>query len=96
MAVHAIRDDVAQLHEDLQKLRTDVAHLAHAIRDVGGAKATETRADLEKRLEELKTAVAARYETGLETTRKGVTDHPLTTVAAAFGIGLIAGRLLRR
>ena len=96
MAVHAIRDDVAQLHEDLQKLRTDVGQLAHALRDVGGGKASEARAGLEKRLEELKSAVAARYESGLESTRKGVSDHPLATVAAAFGIGLIAGRLLRR
>lgn len=91
-----LRDDVAQLREDLKSLMGTVAAIGH---DVAGAAGTRTNRlvdDLEKRASKSYDRIsdeATRYANVVE---KQIAEHPVGTAAIALAIGLILSRVLDR
>ena len=80
-----LQDDISQLRDDLSQLRQDVSSLANDI--LGAAR------------EGVSGAVDTAKKRGLEmadSLEEQIVDHPLASVATAFGIGLLVGAILRR
>ena len=84
-ATKSIEEDLAALREDLKTLSASVAGLA---KEKGG----EFRAELGARAEK----VAASGRQATESVQDTVRERPITSVLAAFGVGVLIGHLLDR
>jgi len=74
--------DVESLKEDLQQIKEDIALLADNLRGRASTK-----------LREAKASAQAEYEEKLDSLEQCIQEKPLTTVLAAFGIGLLLGKI---
>ncbi len=102
MAEDALRKELDSLKADLQQLRKDVGGLADAVRETAAARAAQTKARAAEELKEAREAVARRLQDATEAGRKAaetvegqIREHPLSSLLAAFGFGLIIGLLTR-
>lgn len=89
--------DVARIKADLAKLGEDFRELFDAALDLGKHRAGGAREKFEYGVQELKhAAVAARAKGGaaLDQAQSKIKERPVTSLLIAFGVGLIAGRLL--
>ncbi len=94
---------VDRLAEDVARLREDLRRLAEHLGEEGMARAGRVREVAEEKLRELERALAElrreaeaarrRATAGLEET---VREQPLVSLLAAFGVGVLIGRLLGR
>jgi len=81
----SVDDDLAALRADLKALRDSISDLAYDTRDEVRAKISET-ADR---------AVALGKQKA-ETMQETVRERPMTSVAIAFGVGMLIAHLLDR
>lgn len=95
--------DLAALREDLARLRDDIASVKSTIAGIGKRTASEAKdagsaklAELRDELEELGDSMYARGHDALAGVERTVHDRPLTSLLAAFGIGLVMSRFLDR
>lgn len=88
----ATREELQALKDDIERMRADLRDLAKTA--VGDVAAAEERA--EGRLRQAYDAVREGGETVLRKSREQVQRRPLTTVIAAFAIGVLVGKLLDR
>jgi len=89
--------DVARIKEDLAKLGDDFRELFEAAIDLGKHRAGDARETFEHGVQELKNAAAVCKAKGGEAASQcqaTIKEHPIASLAVAFGVGLIAGRLL--
>ncbi len=77
-----LQSELAALKQDLSKVRTDVRGLAETLVDLGKGSAQKVRSDVE-----------GRVESSLESLQEHIEKRPVTTVAVAFAVGLVAGKL---
>jgi len=92
METEDLSSDMDKLKRDIQELRNDLAAIAGDIRSLGSAKGQDTLDRFEQLGQEaLKRAAAVEERIG-----KDITEKPLTSVLAAFGIGYVIGKLLDR
>jgi len=95
-------DDYQALREDLNNLRADVAALASdAVRSgrgrAGAAKQSATD-EVRRRVEQLSSRLGEMTEQGrnqLESAERRIASNPWQTVAVVFGLGMLAGMILR-
>ncbi len=100
MAEPKISQEYDTLKEDIAKLRTDVAGLLNAFKELGLDKASAMQgsldAEFELRRKQLELALAeakARGEQVANDLESEITKRPLTAVAAAFGIGFVLAKI---
>ena len=100
-ASEELQDEIKRLKEDLGKLRGDVGDLLQVLRAAGleqVAKSKDNITDeLQRHREKVKAAVdKARLnsEKALDDLEENVSDHPLSAVLMAFGLGFIVAKLL--
>ena len=96
----ALRDDVAQLREDLKALMGTVSALGHDIAGAAGNRTHRLVDDLEKRASKSYDRIsdrisdeASRYTNVVE---KQIAEHPFGSAALALAVGLIISRVLDR
>lgn len=99
----ALKQDVDQIRSDLDALRTDLAQLLKTSKSAASNRASEAKAyatdeieGLAARVRELTEEAKAEGRARLSDFEDRVHERPLTSLAAAFGIGLIVGKLLDR
>jgi len=88
--------EVQALKNDLGSLRKDVGELAEALRRTGGKKAAEARRTVEDELDHVIDEIRGRSRNAAAAVEKEVSDRPLTTILAAFGIGFVLGKVFDR
>ncbi|NWG45905.1 MAG: DUF883 family protein [Alphaproteobacteria bacterium] len=93
--MQAIKADMAALRDDLAVLMKDMSSLRQAAGAQVHARVEETRADMAGSLESATHSVGRAAAEQVQTARRSVREHPLTSVAAAFGIGFLLARLVR-
>lgn len=98
-----VKQEIDTLKSDVAKLRDDIGELVSALVDLVGDKAAATRTRVEseakERLDELRAALERARERGgraVGQMEHQIEERPLLSVLAAFGIGLILGKLLDR
>lgn len=87
-----LQSQVETLKGDLGAVRGDLSNIAKLLMDQGKAKAGDAKDDVEERLR-------ATVDQGREYAQRGrevVESRPLTSAAAAFGIGILAGIFISR
>jgi ElaB/YqjD/DUF883 family membrane-anchored ribosome-binding protein len=96
-------EDFEALREDLRQLRTDLDKLVGSLTEEQKGRAAQLRQAAEEKLgqarakakESLDSAAAIGKES-LASVERTVAERPLTTLLAAFGLGLAIGHMLRR
>jgi ElaB/YqjD/DUF883 family membrane-anchored ribosome-binding protein len=98
-----VRDDIDTLKADLARARADIADLVSDLVSAGKAEGTEARAKIEaaihERLDRLGEGISAAQRAGrrkVEDLQDRIEDRPLTSVAVAFGVGLLLGNVFGR
>lgn len=87
-----VEKDVEELRKEFSELKSDVSKLTDTLKKLYGDTATEGRTRARQAAEHSRER--ARETVGAFEEEIG--ERPLTSIAAAFGIGFIIGKLLDR
>lgn len=103
MANNNVQEELQVLRDDVTKLRSDIASLVDVLKELGLQKAHEARDTLEDEFDVQKEKLRARFNSArehgkgtVEDLEQHVTEHPLSSVLTAFGIGFILAKLSGR
>lgn len=103
MAERNLDKEFDALKGDIGKLREDIATLASSIGAIAGEQAGATGAKVREGAEYVRTQAGeaaargrARAEQGAQAVEHQIEEHPFTSVAVAFGLGMVVGRLMSR
>jgi ElaB/YqjD/DUF883 family membrane-anchored ribosome-binding protein len=103
MAERDLQKDLDAVKEDLAKLRSDIAELTQNLLDTGrnevSAARNRVRTEARNLRRELRETLNDSGERGLKTiesVEQLLTEKPLVSLLAAFGLGLLVGTLLQR
>jgi ElaB/YqjD/DUF883 family membrane-anchored ribosome-binding protein len=103
MAERDLQKDLDAVKEDLAKLRSDIAELTQNLIDTGrnevSTARTRVRAEARNLGRGLRETLNDGGERGLkavESVEELLTERPLVSLLAAFGLGLLVGTLLQR
>lgn len=96
-----LNQEFETLRADVAKLRSDVGDLLDVLKALGAEKVSDARTTLDeellKRREELRAALngaKARGERAAQAVEGEITEHPMSSVMAAFGMGFLIAKLL--
>ncbi len=96
-----IQHDMEQLKADLAQMREDMNTLVQTMMEAGKQKAGSVRdkaqAGIDHKLEQLQEAYDSASRSGEQAARRAVDSiegHPLTSLAVAFGLGMILGKVM--
>jgi ElaB/YqjD/DUF883 family membrane-anchored ribosome-binding protein len=84
------------LKDDLRALRKDLDKLVRAIGKDAESMGRDTLEDARKRVKELASNARERSLEGVSAAEAQIEQNPFTSIATAFGVGLVIGRLLHR
>jgi ElaB/YqjD/DUF883 family membrane-anchored ribosome-binding protein len=100
MADKNVQDELQTLKDDIAKLRTDVSQLVDVLKDLGVEKVDSARASVEEEIqaqrERVRDAIGKAKDRGKKTAddiEDHITEHPLSSLLAAFGLGFIIAKL---
>lgn len=103
MAERDLQKDLDAVKEDLAKLRSDIAELTQRLIDTGGSEVStarnRVRSEARNLGREFRATLDETGEQGLKTVEsieQLLTDRPLVSLLAAFGLGLLVGKFLQR
>lgn len=91
----AVKADMDAIRSELKSLMDDVSSLRSAATSEAKAQLDERMADISARATKARKDMSAAASEQADTARKVVQDNPIASVAAAFGLGLLAARLLK-
>lgn len=96
-----LHEEMETIKADVAKLRGDVGDLLDVLKALGAEKVSDAKTsiddELEHRRQQLRAALTgakARGERATQAVGDEITDHPLGSVVAAFGIGFLIAKLL--
>jgi ElaB/YqjD/DUF883 family membrane-anchored ribosome-binding protein len=91
-----VKQDIEALRSDFDSLRKDVGQLVGTLKDSATSRA-ETELDaLRKRLNKIAGDVQTTGRQQLRTVESQIEERPLVSLAIAFAVGVLLGRLLDR
>ena len=103
MATRSTDEGVGDLHEDIEKLKADIASLAKDLKDLGTTAAGAAKRAARDKGERLREGfdetiedLTERGEDVLRGAREKIEERPLAAVLIALLVGLVLGRLLDR
>jgi ElaB/YqjD/DUF883 family membrane-anchored ribosome-binding protein len=103
MAERDLQKDLDAVKEDLAKLRSDIAELTQRLIDTGRSEVStarnRVRSEARNLGREFRATLDEHGEQGLKTVEsieQLLTDRPLVSLLAAFGLGLLVGKFLQR
>lgn len=80
------------LKADIEKLKSDMSSLMETI----GRIADDGRAESRRRVREAGERVVGQTEESLHAVETQIAERPFVSILAAFGVGMVIGRLLDR
>lgn len=96
MSERTLDADIAQLRKDLEAIRGDIGALSDSLRSATGAAANSARKQVAEGAARVGETVRESAHAAQAATERSIADHPMASVAMAFGIGMVIGRLLDR
>lgn len=85
-------DNMSDLRADLETLREDMQMLMAHMRQASSS----ASADAKRRLAEAGTKASENLATAKVVADRKIAERPFTSIAIAFGVGLLAGKLMDR
>jgi len=96
MAERDLGKDVDAIKNDLDALRKDLASVLETIKGTAKNRAESEIEALQKRLNQIAGNVQTSSREGLRAVESEIGDKPLVSVAIAFAVGMVLGRLFDR
>jgi ElaB/YqjD/DUF883 family membrane-anchored ribosome-binding protein len=96
MAERDLGKDVDAIKADLDALRKDLASVLETIKGSAKSKAESEIEALQKRLNQIAGDLQTSGRDGLRAVEDQIEDKPLISVAIAFTVGMVLGRLFDR
>ena len=94
--VDALKSDLQTLRSDLEKLTGQLGNTARAGASEASASVRSEAARLRAELDRLLDIAGEQGQSSMAEVQRRAQEHPLATLAGAFGIGFLIGRLLDR
>lgn len=98
----AIRKELDELKSDFTKLQGDVGELVHAVRETSAARARDVRDSVADELRQRREHIRERLGDVQDRGRRAaheveseISQHPLTSIVAAFGMGFVLAKLMQ-
>lgn len=91
--IQRLREDLDQLREDIKSLGGNLSRILDSTKESGRAKAQEEVDALFKELREAYDSVQDRGAKTRASLEREIEERPFTSVAGAFVIGLVLGKL---
>ena len=96
-----LHTEINKLKDDITKLRGDVGDLLQVLREAGIDKFAQSRESFDEELQKGREKVRATMdkarvsgEKALNDLEEGVSEHPLSSLLMAFGLGFIVAKVL--
>jgi ElaB/YqjD/DUF883 family membrane-anchored ribosome-binding protein len=96
MAERDLSKDVDAIKSDLDALRKDLASIVETVKGTAKSRAESEIDALQKRLNQIATDVQSSGRDSLRAVEGQIGDKPLVSVAVAFAVGLVLGKLFDR
>ena len=96
MAERDLNKDVDAIKSDLDTLRKDLASVLETIKGTAKSRAESELEALQKRMNQIAADVQSSGREGLRAVEGQIGEKPLVSVAVAFAVGLIIGKLFDR
>ncbi len=96
MASHDVEGEYSAVKEDLAKLRSDVASLSAALRDLTSETVHERIDSLRSSVDHLAGDAKNQGKQTLDDLASHIEDRPLASMMIALGVGILLGRLIDR
>ena len=96
MSDKATEATMDQLRKDIDAIRADIGALTDTLRSATGSLTDDAVRRMADGAARANTAMRDGAKAVQETANKNIIEHPLTSVAVAFGIGMVIGKLLDR
>jgi ElaB/YqjD/DUF883 family membrane-anchored ribosome-binding protein len=96
MAERDVSKDVDAIKGDLDALRKDLSSVVESIKGAAKSRAESELDALQKRLNQLAADVQTSGREGLRAVEGQIGERPLVSVAIAFALGLMLGKLFDR
>jgi len=98
--IDAVKDDVGALRSDIEKLvktlSDDATSRSQQAMNAAKEAAAEYAAAAKDTAAEYASAAKEKTKEGVAVTEKKIEENPFTSVAAAFGVGLVLGRIMSK
>jgi ElaB/YqjD/DUF883 family membrane-anchored ribosome-binding protein len=91
-----IKTEVEALRADFRQVKDDIVTLTKTLSQYTSKQANESIVDLKQARDRIEAQVRQSAGDARETLEKRVHDQPLGTLAIAFGVGLLIGKLVGR
>lgn len=96
MATRDHAKEIDDVRADLDALRKDIGKLSDSLSSNLASNAAQAAETARARVGEAASAASDKVRAGAETVGEKVEERPLTSMAVAFGAGLVLGKLLNR
>jgi ElaB/YqjD/DUF883 family membrane-anchored ribosome-binding protein len=96
MIARNVEGEFDTVKDDLAKLRDDIANLSNALKDVTSDAVNDQIALIRTRIDGITGEAKQHGRATLDELTARIEERPLASVLIAFGVGLVAGRLLDR
>lgn len=90
------RTGVGTIKDDIATIGDDVAHLGRTLGEVASDETRATVDSIRQRLDDIASDARNVTRAGMGTMQNTIAGRPLTSAAAALGLGFILGMLSRR
>ena len=91
-----LKSDVDSIKSDLDTLRKDLATVLERIKGTATSRAETEIQALQKRINKIADDVQVSGREGLRAVEERIEERPLVSLAMAFAVGLVLGRLFDR
>lgn len=102
MADGELRKELDTLKTEFSKLQADTADLLNELKQVASKKVKNARSKIKENVEDSEEEIINRFEDArikgrelIENVEGHVSDHPVSSLVAAFGVGFVVAKLLR-
>lgn len=88
--------ELDQLKKDIEALRNDLSGLSGSVSGTLGEELSRLAEQVRTRAGSARDAAGERVRQGLDTATTTIEERPLASMAVAFGVGLLIGKLIDR
>jgi len=96
MTSHDVEGEFSAVKDDLAKLRTDIANLSAALKDLTSDTVHEQIDSLKGRIDHIAHDAKDRGRQAMDDLADHIEERPVSSVLIAFGVGILLGRLFDR
>ena len=96
MTSHDVEGEFGAVKDDLAKLRSDIANLSNALKELTSETVHERLDSLRGGIDRLTDDAKQQSREVLDDLTDRIEERPLTSVLIAFGVGILLGRLFDR